>query len=347
MTGRTAARGVLLLCALALLALPVAANYAGGDLAVTAHGRVTGDVILSPGDSRYSGELGPGGTYTVTFAPALPEGATVRNATVFLAYTWSHAGTIGVRPEIAAGAGGIPVSSARSYADRKGAGQYDYPSGLLVYDVAEQYQPGTPIAFTVTNVATSAGVAFSGAVLLIAYDGPGGGAEYWDAEGAEMLYATGEVSPTSATARIHFDAVPTVPAGGSAALISVVPEGNRGLNTLTVNGREFPGLFDGRPYADLTINTTDVGPILIAGENTVTLRDEGDYLVPGVFVLVLRGAGGAAPPAPTRGSPPSTIGALAAVGLVTVVALQRRGTGPASWRPNHYMKTSHRSRDNR
>ena len=327
MTPRAASRGALLLLTAALLALPVAASYAGGDLAVADNGRVTGDVLLTHGDSRYSDELGPGGTYSVSFTPALPAGTTPRNATVYLFYTWSHAGTTGVPPDLKAEAGGSAVSPVRTYTDRKGTPPYDYPSGLLVYDVSGRVVTGAPFVFTVANAPADAGIAFAGAVLLLAHDGGGGGAEYRVAEGAEMLYATGDISPASATARIRFDGLPAVPAGGSARLLSVVPGGNKGQNTLAVNGHEFPGLFDGRPYADLAINTTDVGPILVPGENKITLRDEGDYLVPGVFVLVLRDRAGTGAATPTRAAPLSVIDALLAVGPAAVLFGKRRVGG--------------------
>lgn len=324
MTTRAVPRGVLILLVVALLALPAVAAYGGGDLAVSARGRVVGDVLLTHGDSRYSGEIGPGGTYTVTFTPALPPGAALANATVYLFYTWSHAGTAGVLPDLRVEAGGVPVSPARTYTDRKGKQPYDYPAGLLVYDVVGQVRAGSPLEFTVTNAAAEAGVAFPGAVLLVAHDGKGAGAEYWVAEGAEMLYATEDVSPWTATARVVFQGLPPVPGGGSATLLSVVPGGDKGKNVLTVNGREFPGLFNGKPYGDLAMAETDVGALLVAGENTVTLRDEGDYTVPGVFSLVVRGGDGTGTAAPTQGAPLSGIGALVAVSSAAVAALGRK-----------------------
>ena len=300
MTTDTVRRGLALLACILLLAPAAGADYTGGSLAAAGSGSVTGGVLIEHGSSRYSGEVAPGGTYSVTFPVDLPAGATIRAASVYLFWTWSHDGTDGVAPTLRATVGGATVSPIRSYADRKGSGTYDYPSGTTVYTVTGKAKPGSPLVLTVTNAAPSAAVAFSGAVLLVAYDGGTAETRYWIAEGADMLYATGSVTADAATTRIAFTGVPPLSAGMKADLLSVVPGGNRGENTLTVNGYAFPGLFAGNPYADLAIATTPVGPHLRAGSNSVTLRDEGDYIVPGLFVL--RVAGGA----PTSTTAPGT-----------------------------------------
>ena len=227
----------------------------------------------------------------MTFPVSIPASATVRVARVYLFWSWSHDGDTGVSPTLRTQAGGATLSPVRAYSDRKGTPPYDYPSGTFVYDGAGKVKPGTPLAVTVTNTASSAAVAVSGAVLLIAYDGGGsGGAQYWVAEGADMIYATGAVTADAATTRATFTNVPAGAAGTSADLLAVVPSGNRGLNRLGFNAASFPGLFAGKPYADLAVATARVGPHLKAGSNTVALRDEGDYMVPGLFVLRVAGA---------------------------------------------------------
>ncbi|NLX50122.1 MAG: DUF3344 domain-containing protein [Methanospirillum sp.] len=293
MKSDSSCRGLLLLAALLLLVPAVAADYTGTSLAVAGSGTVTGSVLVEHGTSRYSGEVGPGGTYTVTFPVTAPSDATVRTAWVYLFWTWSHDGTEGVAPSIRAKAGGATLSPIRTYTDRKGSQPYDYPAGTIVYSAAGHARPGKPLAFTVTNAASSAGISFSGAVLLLAFDGGSTGTRYWVAEGADMIYATGGVTADAATTRVVFSDVPAPGAGTTADLVSVVPGGNKGRNTLSFNGKAFPGLFSGKPYADLAIATTAVGPHLVAGKNTVAIRDEGDYMVPGL--VVLRVAGTAAP----------------------------------------------------
>lgn len=322
MIDRPVTRGLLLLLAVALLAPAALAGYEGGSLDVVDRGQVSGDLVLTRGDSRYSGEVAPGGTYTVTFPVSPPTGASIRNASVYLFWTWSHAGTTGVPPDLRVESGGAPLSPTHAYADRKGSPPYDYPSGLFTYDVAGQVHAGAPLALTVTNAASGAGVAFSGAVLLYTFDGGGRDVAYWVAEGADMLYATEGITAEEATARIAYSDLPAVLAGGHATLLSVVPGGNKGKNTLAVNGRMFPGIFDGKPYADLAVNSTEIGPWLVPGSNTVTLSDEGDYMVPGLFVLTIRDSGGPSADATTRSAPSPGVAALIGTAFAAVVALR-------------------------
>ncbi|KAF5054371.1 hypothetical protein DSECCO2_388750 [anaerobic digester metagenome] len=289
-------RAFLLLVATLLLVPIVAADYSGSSLAVKDSGSVTGDVRIEYGTSTYSGEMAPGGTHSVTFPVSVPPGATIKSATIYLFWTWSHDGTEGAAPSIQTRASGTSITPLRSYSDRKGSGTYDYPSGTYVYNVASTARANSPLTLTVTNGAPTAGFAVSGAVLLLAYNGGSTGARYWVAEGADMIYATGGVSPGAATTRVTFSNVPTVSAGTTADLISVVPSGNKGANTLSFNGQQFSGLLNGRPYPDLAVISTPVGPYLKAGQNTVMLRDEGDYMVPGVFLLRVAGSGGTSNP---------------------------------------------------
>ena len=324
MTASSAIRGLVLLLAFALLAPSAAADYTGGTLGVMDQGQVTGDLVLTPGDSRYSGEIPPGGTYTVTYPISLPAGASIRNATVYLFWTWSHSGTTGVAPSVKTEAGGAVLTPARSYSDRKGTPPYDYPAGLLVYDVTEPVRASALLTLTVTHTAPDAGIVFPGAVLLYTYDGGGGGAQYWVAEGADMIYATGDVSADAATTRIDFGSLPAVPPGGSATLMGVVPGGNKGENTLIVNGHAFRSLFDGKPYADLAMNSTAVGPHLVAGQNSIALRDEGDYMVPGLFVLAIRDGDPTSPATTTRAAPSAGLAALIGTVFSAAVALRQR-----------------------
>ena len=295
MMSETSRRGLLFLVVVLLLAPAVTAGYTGTSLGVADSGSVTGNVAIEHGSSRYSGELSPGGTYTVTFPVSAPAGASIKKATVYLFWTWSHDGAEGVTPSLRTQAGSATLQPLRSYTDRKGTPPYDYPSGTTAYSATGQVRAGSPLTVTVANAASSAAVSFSGAVLLYAYDGGSTGAQYWVAEGADMIYATGSVSADAATTRVRFTGVPAVASGTTADLICVVPGGNKGQNTLTFNGRAFPGLFAGNPYADLAIARVSVGPNLRAGSNDLALRDEGDYMVPGLFVLRVAGGASASP----------------------------------------------------
>ena len=325
MTVSHSAWTLLLLVTLTLLASPAAADYRGQAIDFTDSGTVSGDVVVTTGDSRYSGEVAPGGTYSVTFPVSVPTGAShIPNASVFLSWTWSHSGTSGTTPSLKTEIGGTSLEPARQYTDHKGSPPYDYPSGLNVYDVSGTVRAGTPLTLTVTNTATDAGIAFNGAALVFTYEDGTDAVSYWIAEGADMIYATEGITANETTVRIVYPDLPSVPAGGLATLLAVVPGGNKGKNTLTVNGREFAGLFNGKPYADFAVNSTEVGPLLVPGSNMITLRDEGDYMVPGVFVLVIRKSDGSSPGATTQGAPVDSSIAISALVVAACVALGTR-----------------------
>jgi hypothetical protein len=142
-----------------------------------------------------------------------------------------------------------------------------------------------------------------------------------------MLYATGSVTADAATTRIAFAGVPAPSAGAAADLLGVVPGGNKGQNTLTVNGHAFPGIFAGSPYPDLAIATIPVGPYLRTGSNSVTLRDEGDYIVPGLFVLRIAGGAPASTTAPgTATATPTATGTTGQPTTLTQAATTRTPT---------------------
>jgi hypothetical protein len=321
MNDKTIARGLLFLLSLVFIVMPVAADYTGNELAMVSHGTIAGDLVLVSGDSKYSGEIAPGGTYSVTYPVTLPANAVVKNATVYLSYTWSHAGTTGVAPKVQAESGVVTSNLVRSYADRKGSPPYDYPSGLLVYDVSGQVKAGTPLTFTAMNTATDAGVAFNGAVLLVIFETGGARTEYWVAEGADMLYAYEGVTAEQATTRIVFEGLPANAAAMDAHLLSVVPSGNKGQNRLDVNGHTIQGVFNGHPYADLAMNRTDLRGLVKAGTNTVTLSDQGDYLVPGVMVLRLSEADSGTPV--STKSPAPIVSMFAGLGVVALAHARR------------------------
>lgn len=285
MTWRWQLSGILFL--VLLLVPAIQAGYMGDNLTVVDHSRITGDLLVTAGDSRYSGELGPGGTFTITTPLSLPAGARIQNATWYLFWTWSHTGTTGTGPSLKTELAGSVLTPARSYTDQKGNPPYDYPSGTFAYDLSGKVQPGEPVAITVTNTGSNQGIAISGGVLVVTYEAGSSPVDYWIAEGADMIYATEGVTEEQATTHITFDGVPEIKNGMNATLLSVVPSGSKGKNKLTVNGHTFPGLFNGTPYADLAMTTTNLRGLLIPGKNTVDITDQGDYMVPGVFVLKL------------------------------------------------------------
>jgi cell division septation protein DedD len=97
----------------------------------------------------------------------------------------------------------------------------------------------------------------------------------------------------------------------SANLVTIVPSGDRGENTLIFNDGIWDSVYTGDPYDDLAIDARDVTDYVVAKDNTAQIEDDGDYLVPsGAFFVVTYNGAGEVPspvvtPAPTS-SPAAT-----------------------------------------
>ncbi|NOQ28597.1 MAG: DUF3344 domain-containing protein, partial [Methanosarcinales archaeon] len=72
-----------------------------------------------------------------------------------------------------------------------------------------------------------------------------------------------------------------------AILTTVVASGDKGENTLTFNEGMYRGVYAGDPYPDLTIDERDVSAHLVARDNTVRIKDDGDFMAPSNAFLVV------------------------------------------------------------
>jgi hypothetical protein len=262
-------------------------GYEGGALETYQHSNIKGDLLFISGNSKYSGELSSGANYSVVFDTALPEGSKMKIARIYLYWTWSHNGIEGVYPEMSAFFKGSPVSAEKQYTDRKGSGTYDYPSGTYAYDVTA-FPLDRENSFIVKNAGMSK-FAINGAGLLLVYENANKqDIEYWINEGIDIIYAAEGVTSEQATTRAYFNGDNDIKRITNANLITVVPGGNKGKNTLYFNSKSWEGIFKGIPYDDLAIDVRDVSGYLLPGNNEIRIQDTGDYLVPSNAFLILK-----------------------------------------------------------
>jgi hypothetical protein len=272
---------------------PVCADYTGDHpLTTYAHDTLYGDLIYTIGDSDYMGELSPGDTYTVSFDPDIPDGATVKLARLYAYWTWSHAGEEGVYPDLAVTFDGAEARLDREYQDRKGSGDYDYPSGTYCYDVTDYiWGRGVYVVEVENSAAEAKTFSMVGLLLLVIYeDEKGEELEYWLNEGCDMLdmknieHAEDAVTTAKFGGEISLD----IDKIKGAKLLTIVPGGDKGDNILMFNEGIWDGVYKGDPYSELAIDERDVTDYVVAKDNTVKIEDDGDYLVPGGAVLILR-----------------------------------------------------------
>ena len=292
-------RSVLVfMCTLALtfgiaVFTPVCADYRGDHpLATYAHETIRGDVVYTVGDSEYMGDISPGDVYTVVFDLDIPESSKVKMARLYAYWASSHAEEEGVYPDMDVTFDGNGVKLDREYTDRKDSGDYDYPSGTYCYDTTN-YVGGRDIH--IVEVENSAGesksFSMTGLLLLVIYeDERGEELEYWIDEGCDIL--------DMKNIEHAEEAVTTAAFGGmidrdinkikSARLLTIVPGGDKGENTLIFNDQIWNGVYAGDPYANLAIDERDVTGYVVTKDNLVMIEDDGDYLVPSGAILIVR-----------------------------------------------------------
>ena len=328
-----------------------AESYAGDNPLLTyQHGTLRGDLIYTIGDSKYSGRLHPNATYTVNLSIELPQGATVEFARLYTYWTWSYIGSNGTYPDMLVTFDGTEMNPDQTFTDRKGTPPYDYPAGTYCYDVTDQVKSGGSYTAVVENTATDfKKFSMNGIGLLVICNNPDGDEiEYWVKEGCDVIYANEEVGITAEAATTQFVFEGDVHQGGvadvtRAILTTVVASGDKGKNTLTFNEEIYSGVYAGDPYPDLAIDERDVSAHLVARDNTVQIKDDGDFMAPSNAFLVV--SCGSQQPAsespsepasePTSGSSPESsstsestpgFGPLLTILIITVsiIALRRR-----------------------
>jgi hypothetical protein len=289
---------VVCVCTVALtfgmaVVIPVSADYTGDHpLATYAHEKIHGDLIYTIGDSEYLGEISPGDLYLVSFDLDIPESSRTKIARLYAYWTGSHAGEEGVYPDMGVTFDGNGVTVDREYRDRKGSGDVDYPSGTFCYDVTDyMWRSGVYITEVENSATESKSFSMAGLVLLlICEDEKGEELEYWINEGCDMLdmknieHAEDAVTTAQFSGKIDRD----IDNLKSATLLTIVPGGDRGKNTLVFNEGIWNGVYAGDPYSDLAIDERDVTGYVVAKDNMVKIEDDGDYLVPSGALLILR-----------------------------------------------------------
>lgn len=277
-------------------------GYAGNSsmLPFTSGETPKGDYLFTIGDSKYSGMVEHGSVYTVHYLPELPAGAVVKQARLFVSWTWSNWHSKGVEPQMLLSLNDQPLIPDRQYSDRKGWGMYDYPSGTWTYNVTKLIAQKGRYTVELKNTNAENHFAVNGIGLLIIYEDPMSEKtplKYWINEGCDIVWSS-EISTCSheeATNWTTFSGVPAPDQVVSATLLTIVPSGDKGKNALFFNEGIYYGLWDSKPYADFSYSIQDVTRAIQEGKNAAGFQDRTDYMVPSGAVLMVRmktGAGG-------------------------------------------------------
>jgi len=254
----------------------------GGDITTAGTFDLKGGLVHSFGDSTYrSGSFGGSGwtSYTVTWSPSdlpVPANATVRNAILYVPYTWDNSNAA---EGISISFNGESKARGSSYKDRSNFGAYaDYDYGLQIYDVTSSFRKNSQNTATFSRGSSNAKLSMYGFTLAVVYDDPESSRkqiflnEGFDLLGAdEMNYGT---TSEEATAYAPFTGMP-IDTGivSSANLISFVASGDN-EGTLLFNGAPVGGSWDFGSVSgpQVAVLTRDVKGNLLKTDNVARIQ---------------------------------------------------------------------------
>ena len=255
-------------------------GYMGGSLTTYAHDVVRGDLLYTIGNSTYRGSMPSGETYAVEFnITDIPEGAAVKTARLYSYWTYSYEEP-GASMDVTFD-GALQTQDA-SYIDRKGYGMYNRPYGTYAYDITI---PGNGVYPATINNTGTGKFSIYAMGLLVVYEDNGNEVEYWIDEGADIISAKYVATPEQATTDAPFDGTVTLADVESARLITVVPSGDKGLNTLLFNSYTESGIWN---TSNIAVEERDVTSHITSTGNLAQLRDNEDFMMPSGAFLVLQ-----------------------------------------------------------
>ncbi|MBC2699501.1 MAG: DUF3344 domain-containing protein [ANME-2 cluster archaeon] len=260
-------------------------------LTIFTHETIPGNLTYSLGSSDYSGKLYPGNPYQVEHNISIPTGATVKFARLYAYWTWSVIDTTDGYPDLKLTFDNDVLSPAATYDDRKGFGNYDFPSGTWAYNVTN-YVTGSGDHTTLIENTGPDNSYFSmdGVGLLVVYTEPNGDEiEYWIAEGCDLISSqpVSGLTPEEATTQAVFSGTINTTNIKEAILTTVIQSGNDIDNMLIFNLENWTGIYNGTPYANLDVDKRSVQNYLVDNNNTARIRAVDDYMVPSNAFLVL------------------------------------------------------------
>lgn len=243
-----------------------------------------GGILYSSGDSVYkSGGVGGGSwnDYTVTWTSGdllLPEGATIREARLYVPYTWDNSNQ--VPDHFSVTFNGNLLTDTTWYKDESNFGARDnYYYGLLAYNVTDYFATGGNSAIIHKDDAGS-NLAMYGLTLAVVYEKAGEPRrqiflnEEFDLLGADQTgYAT---TPEEATAYVPFTGMTIAPDDViHAYLTTFVPSGNGPEGDLLWNNNTVAThVWDHGPLSgtQVAVDTRDMKDSLLATGNEAGIR---------------------------------------------------------------------------
>ncbi len=252
----------------------------GPDIATRSVYPVNGNILYSNGDSTYRYVADTYYTHWTAADLPVPANATIESARLYATYTWDSGWL--VPDHITMAFNGKTVPYEFWYSDNKNWGDiYNYPFGVLIYDVTDQFSAGgNTMAMDLVNRQSGQFVPFRGMTLVVVYNDPGESEKLiFLNEGFDIVFSSPKYYTTDETATAY------APFTGAEINLSRVENAtvttilNRGVSgssrgAMLFNGQKWPDYWVKTTDAEIATNTTVVTEFLKETGNVAMFRSQ-------------------------------------------------------------------------
>ncbi|MCK4733899.1 MAG: DUF3344 domain-containing protein [Methanophagales archaeon] len=277
-------------------------RYTGGeDITTWKTFELNGNLVYSVGDSYYlSGYYGwPTASYTATWIMSnlsVPAGATIEEARLYVPYCFDYQDDMPDNLVLKFNENAQTLE--KHYTDRKSHGSWNYPYGMLAYDVTDDFDTSGNIA-TLTNLnpkcCEQKTVSIRGMLLVVIYeDASEPRRQIYVNEEFDMLYGGSYkcTTPEEATAWAPLVAIaPTMASPLNARLITVAPGAGPNEGDLLFNGHVWTDVWNFAGNTQIGIDERiDVTFYLESTDNLVGFQSSKDWMEASNAFLVVESA---------------------------------------------------------
>lgn len=262
----------------------------GDDLGTRSVITLHGNLLYSPGNSAYKSGSGGWTEYSASWTGSdlpVPAGATVKEARLYIPYTWDKSDVMPAAATLTFNGATVPFTA--HYQDKKDWGAYDYPCGLLAYNVTNGFLPAGNTA-TLSKPSGNE-VSFRGMILVVIYNDANAPEriiflnEEMDMLNGASSYST---TPEEATAYAPFTGT-SIDTGDvtSATLITFAPGAGPNEGELLFNGQTWTNVWNYLGGSEIGYDSRDVTAYLNDDENEAGFQSSGDTMEASNAILVV------------------------------------------------------------
>ena len=271
-------------------------TYTGGENITTWKSfELKGNVLYSHGDSYYLGGYSGWSTasYTTNWTASnlsVPSTATVRAARLYVPYCFDYQSD--VPNNVSLKFNGVTQTLDANYSDRKSHGSWNYPYGMLAYNVTGNFSTSGNNA-TLTNSNPKCGeqktVSMRGMQLVVIYaDDSEPTRKIMVNEEFDLLYGgSGKcTTPAEATAYATFGTIDT-DTWNACRLITFAPGASPNEGELIFNDHTWTDVWNFAGSTQIGISENTVTPYLASTDNVAGFQSSSDYMEASNAILVL------------------------------------------------------------